>query len=53
MPGRARNDAPASHFTLLRAISDLFALQPLGYAAAPELAPLPEVVLPPPGSAAP
>jgi hypothetical protein len=24
--------APASHFTLLRVISDLFALQPLGYA---------------------
>jgi len=34
--------APASHFTLLRAISDLFALQPLGYAGAAALPPLPE-----------
>ena len=33
--------APASHFTLLRAISDLFALQPLGYAGAAALVPLP------------
>lgn len=31
-PG-VRSDAPANHFTLLRAMSDLFALEPLGYAA--------------------
>lgn len=41
-----RSDAPASHFTLLRAISDLFALQPLGYAGTARLEPLPESVLP-------
>lgn len=42
-----RSAAPANHFTLLRAIADLFALQPLGYAGAAELAPLPEQVLAP------
>lgn len=42
-----RSAAPASHFTLLRAISDLFALQPLGYAGIPDLRPLPEQVLRP------
>lgn len=30
-----RSDAPAGHFALLRTISDLFALQPLGYAGLP------------------
>lgn len=42
-----RSDAPASHFTLLRAISDLFALQPLGYAGTADLRPLPDTVLAP------
>jgi hypothetical protein len=42
----ATDDAPASHFTLLRAVEDLFALQPLGYAGSSELTPLPERVLP-------
>jgi hypothetical protein len=40
-----RSAVPASHFTLLRAISDLFALQPLGYAGAAGLRPLPEQLL--------
>jgi hypothetical protein len=43
----ASSDVPANHFTLLRAISDLFALQPLGYAGATALRPLPERVLAP------
>lgn len=38
----ATSRAPASHFTLLRLLSDLFELQPLGYAGSAELAPLPE-----------
>jgi hypothetical protein len=42
-----RSPAPTNHFTLLRAISDLFALQPLGYAGIPDLKPLPEQVLRP------
>ncbi|HYV17055.1 MAG TPA: alkaline phosphatase family protein, partial [Conexibacter sp.] len=37
--------APASHFTLLRTISDLFTLQPLGYAGAAALVPLPARVV--------
>jgi hypothetical protein len=43
----ATSAVPASHFTLLRAISDLFALQPLGYAGAAELKPLPQRILTP------
>ncbi|HEX5146419.1 MAG TPA: hypothetical protein VFV85_05305, partial [Conexibacter sp.] len=43
----ATSDVAANHFTLLRAISDLFALQPLGYAGAADLTPLPEAVLRP------
>lgn len=41
----ASSDAPANHFTLLRTISDLLALQPLGYAGAAGLRPLPERVV--------
>lgn len=47
VPAGKRNDLPASHFTLLRAISDLFSLQPLGYAGQAALKPLPEQVLKP------
>ena len=43
----ARSPVAANHFTLLRAISDLFALQPLGYAGSADLKPLPERVLRP------
>jgi len=45
VPAGRRSDAAANHFTLLRAISDLFALQPLGYAGAAGLRPLPADVL--------
>jgi hypothetical protein len=40
-----RSTFPANHFTLLRAISDVFALQPLGYAGIADLKPLPEQLL--------
>jgi hypothetical protein len=41
------SDVAANHFTLLRTISDLLALQPLGYAGAAGLEPLPEQLLAP------
>lgn len=40
-----RDAMPANHFTLLRLISDLFELQPLGYAGASDLVPLPDRLL--------
>lgn len=49
VPQGRRADIRANHFTLLRAISDLFALQPLGYAGSADLTPLPETVLRPTG----
>ncbi len=43
----ASSAVQANHFTLLRAISDLLQLQPLGYAGAADLRPFPENVLRP------
>lgn len=47
VPAGRRDALLANHYTLLRAISDLFVLQPLGYAGAADLRPLPEKVLRP------
>ena len=43
-PGSVNETGYYNHFTLLRSIEELFALQPLGYAANPALSPFESTV---------